>query len=287
MTDPKVHVGNIASGSKITAEDIERLETGEDVEQQWTPEQLNPILMLRPYPTLEKIVKDGYRLHAFLSGGGLRVIYITTAGDGSCTAADLAYGEAPHIEEALRLCEEDAVAGGRPYREVYGKLVPHFLTGASMPSSKLDRWVRGGRDFDVKWTGSEFLFYATYHDHIRVPDHVGQGVVEAHKQMEAADRRFRASRSLRERKKFMKLTDKWAAKTQVRYTDHRGVVYLVMPVRFASGKIGYSYNFVSKPDTLKEDVWMPKQEVRISGGKTLLNLFRTVERDIGAHFEKF
>lgn len=95
------------------------------------------------HDTIERALRAGHKLHAFLSGGGLRVVRIRKGGK------EKGYGEHPHIEDAMSHAAEDFLAGGRPYNEVYGGSKPHYLTGASTPSTRLDAWVRGGRDFDA------------------------------------------------------------------------------------------------------------------------------------------
>ena len=95
------------------------------------------------YGAIDRAILDGWNLHAFRSGGGLRVVSLISEGE------ECGYGEAPHIEDALRLSCDDFEAGGRPYSEVYGKLVPLYLTGASDPSSALDRWLLGGQNIDA------------------------------------------------------------------------------------------------------------------------------------------
>jgi len=92
---------------------------------------------------LQHALQNGAKLHAFLSGGGLRVVRLEKGGK------LLGYGEHPYIEESLRHADEDTEAGGRPYAEVYGGKYDHYLTGSSTTSSDLDRWMLQGRTFDV------------------------------------------------------------------------------------------------------------------------------------------
>lgn len=87
---------------------------------------------------------EGCRLHAFRSGGGLMVVRVSEA-DGKLRG----YGEHPHIDEALDYADEDYLAGGRKYTDVYGKIHPHYLTGNSNAISPLDAWVKRGRTFDA------------------------------------------------------------------------------------------------------------------------------------------
>ena len=123
-----------------------------------------------PFPGIHQALREGCRMHAFLSGGGLRVVSLKKG------VETIAYGEHPHIEEALTYLEEDFLAGGRPYSEVYGhdKLHPHYLTGSTLPTSKLDSWIRQGRTFDC-WRmrkGGQIVFYLNGYQDYHVPNYL-------------------------------------------------------------------------------------------------------------------
>jgi hypothetical protein len=96
------------------------------------------------HTNIEAALRRGAKIHAFLSGGGLRVVRVEDD-----LGRLIGYGEHPYIGEALQHCDDDIAAGGRDYYEVYGKLHPHYLTGDSTPNSPLDAWVRKGSTFDV------------------------------------------------------------------------------------------------------------------------------------------
>jgi hypothetical protein len=93
---------------------------------------------------IERALRDGAKLHAFMSGGGLRVIRVETAKGGL-----IGYGEHPDVMDALSHADEDTASSHRPYHEVYGVTKPHYLTGSSTPSNDLDAWLRRGSTFDV------------------------------------------------------------------------------------------------------------------------------------------
>jgi hypothetical protein len=93
---------------------------------------------------LSGALKQGVTLHAFLSGGGLRVVSLSRGG------ADVGYGEHPNVEDALSHAAEDFTAGGRPYKQVYGKSKPAYLTGSRTATSELDLWIRQGRTVDAR-----------------------------------------------------------------------------------------------------------------------------------------
>lgn len=100
---------------------------------------------------IEAALRDGCKLHTFLSGGGLRVVRLER--DGKLKG----YGEHPEVEEALAHADVDYMAGGRPYGAVYGGSEPHYLTGSSMSSGPLDAWILQGRSFDVWCEGNEIV----------------------------------------------------------------------------------------------------------------------------------
>ena len=95
----------------------------------------------RGYPALDAAIAAGATVRAFRSGGGLRVIRVERGAQGTKLVG---YGEAPHLKDALRHADEDTSVGGRPYGEVYGKAVPHYLTGAWPEGDPLDEWVFQG-----------------------------------------------------------------------------------------------------------------------------------------------
>lgn len=92
---------------------------------------------------IEKGLKEGCRLHGWRSGGGLRVITIEQA------QTVRGYGEHPNVEDALSHANEDFLAGRRPYKDVYGKLKPLYLTGSMHATSPLDHWLLRGRTIDA------------------------------------------------------------------------------------------------------------------------------------------
>jgi hypothetical protein len=116
---------------------------------------------------IEAALSQGYKLHAFLSGGGLRVVRIENDTD------ELrGYGEHPNIEDALAHANLDLGHGHRPYSEVYGKEFPHYLTGSITTTSPLDAWVRKGSTFDVKKDGDEYVFDLVGYQYFELPEQV-------------------------------------------------------------------------------------------------------------------
>ena len=99
---------------------------------------------------LTQALKKGAKLHAFLSGGGLRVFRLEDA-----DKKLVGYGEHCNALEALALLVEDYAAGGLPYSKVYGTWdgpdgkYEMYLTGASTPEGEIDAWMLKGYTIDA------------------------------------------------------------------------------------------------------------------------------------------
>lgn len=150
------------------------------------PETKNPFVL----PGLETKLRDGCLLHAFRSGGGLRVVRLEEVvgerrdKDGNLRRGDeaIAYGEHPDIREALAHAEEDFQAGHRIHDQVYGPIHPHYLTGSTISSCGLDRWVLSGHGLDAYCQTVQgkvqFVVEASYTYFIRTPQKVMDLVLE-------------------------------------------------------------------------------------------------------------
>ncbi len=101
---------------------------------------------------IEQALKDGCKICAFRSGGGLRVVSIKKDDESK------GYGEHPQLEDALSHAQEDFLVGHKPYKEVYGVTKPHYITGSSTPTGPLDEWILRGHTFDVWQDGDEIIF---------------------------------------------------------------------------------------------------------------------------------
>ena len=142
---------------------------------------------------LEGALRKGNCIHAFLSGGGLRVIRIEK---NSCNGKLLGYGEHPEIDEALRHVAEDFAAGGRPYHKVYGPKgkYAHYLTGSSTTTGELDAWIRQGRTFDIRSEGDQIVVELRGYEEFRTS--------------EAAEARARNGETIAHRKPGIHVSDK-------------------------------------------------------------------------------
>ena len=108
------------------------------------------------YPEIEKSLKDGAEFHAFLSGGGLRVVRI------SKDDKLLSYGEHPYFSGALSHAEQDF---GLSYEQQYngiGAKHAHYYTGAyPFPYDAYDIYLKQGKSFTVRFSKSWNQFVCT------------------------------------------------------------------------------------------------------------------------------
>jgi len=180
------------------------------------------------YHGIEAALRAGCKMHAFSSGGGLRVVRLERAAkDGKRNINYpklMGYGEHPHIEEALKQLNEDYLAGGRPYKKVYGKLYPHYLTGDTVSTSNIDWWIRKGSTFDCWFENGEVIFQLAGLIQTETPPLVLAAV-------ETEGKTVRCS--------------------------NRGYTYEASPYLFANGEIGSSSTVIEGPaDQPNSDAWM-------------------------------
>lgn len=185
--------------------------------------------------TLETALRSGGKLHAFRSGGGLRVVRIEGFKTGGRRSL-IAYGEHPNIEEALDMTARDYIAGQKVYNPHPPD--PYFLTGSSSPSSDLDAWVLKGSTFDADYNAAEGLFRVT---------------LEGYCSLETPPEHDAAAK----------------AGQTVRWTDRRGVVLVTRPYTFSNGERGSNTSIESTPEGLcHHDVWV-WEAFRLGQGRTL------------------
>lgn len=139
------------------------------------------------YEYIEKFLKEGWLLHGFRSGGGLRVLSmkpnkLLPKNRGAVLAEDFGlvkntaelYGESHNLWEALRILNDDAKAGGRKYKDVYGKIEDNYMTGSyTNENDPVDAWIGGGRKFDIHYDG-EFILDMSILEHIHTPKPICQ-----------------------------------------------------------------------------------------------------------------
>lgn len=176
--------------------------------------------------TLEKGLREGLKLHAFRSGGGLRVVRIESKDADEQSLKG--YGEHYAVEVALDHTAEDYESRHRPYEEVYGedKLYPHYLTGSSAPNSPLDLWLLKGSTFDAYVDKDQIVFELHGYEDTPHP--------------EGVQKRAMAGETIQ-----------WS---------HRGYVYETAMSNFRGGHGGVSTRIVSSPEgkTSGSDPWMYK-----------------------------
>ena len=100
------------------------------------------------YDSIDEALKDGFTIHAFRSGGGLRVLSMKrpeTVGEKFGISDEKKfYAEGATLNDAMRILKDDVKAGGRKYKDVYGVLEEHYLTGSYSDKDELDNWVASG-----------------------------------------------------------------------------------------------------------------------------------------------
>ncbi len=158
---------------------------------------------------IEKALNKGCKIHAFRSGGGLRVVRIEK------DDVLKGYGEHPEIEEAIAHANEDYLKGGRPYKKVYGKSKTHYLTGSGRASSALDEWILRGNTFDVWKDGENIVFQLKGLTVVHIPEEIKERVQNSGK------------------------SEKW---------EHRGFTYVVSPHKFDTGLPGIGCEVIHPTD---------------------------------------
>lgn len=167
-------------------------------------------------PGIDAALAAGCRLHAFRSGGGLRVLRLEL--DGKLKG----YGEHPNVEDALTHVSEDYLAGGRVYNEVYGGTHCHYMTGSSSPSTDLDAWILRGRTFDAWQEGDEIVFELRGMEDSKTPEGLLQKVQD---------------------------------QGSFTWTSERDVTYRAILIKFPNGEPGTSIEVVSGPSGLDAWMW--------------------------------
>lgn len=122
---------------------------------------------------IKKALSSGCKIHAFRSGGGLRVVRVEK------NDKLLGYGEHPDILEAVKHADEDYLAGGRDYHKVYGKIYAHYMTGTTEASCDLDRIILKGSSFDCEQVGGKVFFTINGWVHLDFPKDVMEAAKKA------------------------------------------------------------------------------------------------------------
>lgn len=108
--------------------------------------------MIPGYPNLTKALLRGAEGKAWRSGGGLRVVNMSVKDSDAddAKAIEIGYGEHPDLLEALRHADEDVAAGGRDYKEVYGKIYDNYVTGSTKSETAVDQAVKSSYGLKFK-----------------------------------------------------------------------------------------------------------------------------------------
>ncbi len=159
---------------------------------------------------LDSALLAGATLHGFRSGGGLRVFRVERDGD------DLGYGEHPAASDALAhvnlWLEQDPAP---TYKEFYGGKFPHYLTGSTHSSDRLDAWLRQGHTVDAHHSSDGVVVELRGCEHVELPEEIKQQID--------------------------------AGSPAVEWT-HRGYTFLITPMRFPNGERGTSMKTTFVPE---------------------------------------
>ncbi|MDB5163669.1 MAG: hypothetical protein JWS12_286 [Candidatus Saccharibacteria bacterium] len=170
-------------------------------------------------PEIEQPLRDGHKMHAFSSGGGLRVIRIEN-NDGELVG----YGEAPQVEEALEHAALDYQLGHEDYSQQYSgdnARHTHYLTGTTELSSPLDAHLRFGATFDAHKSAEGDGIVVSLAG-IKFPPEVPDGLQE-------------------------RVTSTMEKET----LEERGVTYSAEPYQFPGGEWGITVKVVANPNDVK------------------------------------
>lgn len=169
---------------------------------------------------ISQALSAGGKLHAFRSGGGLRVLRVEDQ-----LGALIGYGEHSNASGAFRILADDIQAGCRPYSAVYGPVEAHYYTGSTTPEDVIDHWLLKGYTFDIiaNKRGGCMILFEGFMQH-KAPKWVHS------------------------------VTMKGATR---RYKDARGFEYETGPFFFPNGERGITTRVISRPiDKDWQDDWM-------------------------------
>lgn len=129
------------------------------------------------YKLINDTLKTGFNLHCFRSGGGLRVLRLERILQGENKSY---YAESYNFYDALRILEDDIIAGGRKYSDVYGVIEEYYLTGSFSSGENLDTWVCGGKPLDIlfNFDTNRFIIDMSTKEDIHAPQEIVNKVHE-------------------------------------------------------------------------------------------------------------
>jgi hypothetical protein len=197
-----------------------------------THTDLTPIqISLEVAAALDDALRTGGRMSAFRTGGGLRVVRVEqpeTAPKPAKSTRDpepIAYGEHPHIDEALRIAADDFRAGGRRYKDVYGPIEGHYWTGDSCPNSDIDAYILCGDSLAAHYLDGVFTCVIRSTAAYQTPEDI-------------------AARAM--------------AGETITWTDPRGFTRVATPSRFPNGDLGCTVRVTGRPEAahyLRDHRW--------------------------------
>lgn len=234
-------------------------------------------LVYEQYPALEEKIKQGDRLHAFRSGGGLRVVFLANKGRGPCSSNNNGYGEHPNIEMALKLAEHDCV-NHLPYNEVYGKLIPNFWTGTTVASSPLDRWILSGHAFDISYNDG-FVFEGDYYHQFSEPKEVLEKLNICINVLKELDDLIKNTKDVEKEKLYMQAKALLLPSRKIVY-EEGGLTYESYIVRY--GDYGITTKCIHRPEGRVS--FIEQRVLIVTGGDTLFGHLKSVNETLADFF---
>ena len=138
---------------------------------------------MKKYQLIKEVLTKwpGSFVHTFRSGGGLRVSRIDIPKGMPLTpnGKDVFYGEHPYYEDSLELLEKDIKAGGQNYKDVYGPIETHYLTGAYPKAENTpDAFICAGGDIDISLKEGLFKVNMKISKERKTPEEISKWVLD-------------------------------------------------------------------------------------------------------------
>lgn len=124
--------------------------------------------------SIDTALMNGFEMHVFLSGGGLRVVRIEEHEEDKTLKG---YGEYANLLPAIIIAAKDYEAGQKPY-------TTHYLTGSSHPTDSLDAWLLRGRCLDAFAKSDQIVLSATKYDGQAFKSVTADTFIEAYAELE-------------------------------------------------------------------------------------------------------
>lgn len=109
-------------------------------------------------PNIERGLREGMKLRAWRSGGGLMVVRVEH--DDHKEGISDGYGEHPYLKDAIEHAEVCMKKGGLTYEEMYNgenAMYTHYLTGTYDANTPIERAIHRGGYLRAKYVDGKYL----------------------------------------------------------------------------------------------------------------------------------